>query len=242
MKLKIAHLYPELLNIYADRGNIITLCRRCQWRDIEVSVEGFSLGEEPRWSDYDLFYLSGGQDREQNLVCRDLASKGSGLIGSVEEDAVLLSICGGYQLLGEFYRAADGSQMDGVGLFKAHTIAGKDRFIGNEAIETEITGAPLLLAGFENHGGRTYLDKGQLPLGRVISGNGNNGSDGYEGIVYKNAIGTYLHGPLLPKNTVFTDHLIKLALGRRSGEGIELNPLDDNIEKAALQAALGLAP
>jgi CobQ-like glutamine amidotransferase family enzyme len=242
LELKIAHLYPELLNIYADRGNIITLCQRCLWRGIDASVEGFTLGEEPGWDEFDLFYLSGGQDREQNLVCRDLASKGVGLIDAVEGGAVMLSICGGYQLLGDFYRAADGSEMEGVGLFKAHTIAGNDRFIGNEVIETEITGRKLRLAGFENHGGRTYLDTGQKPLGGVISGHGNNGSDGFEGVIYKNAIGTYLHGPLLPKNTVFTDFLIKRALGKRFGQDLELEPLDDQIEEAALQVALGLAP
>lgn len=242
MNLRIAHLYPELLNIYADRGNIIALTQRCGWRGIAASVEGFTLGQDPPWNEFDLFYLSGGQDREQNLVCRDLVLKGAGLIEAVEGGSVLLSICGGYQLLGDFYRAADGTEMQGVGLFKAHTIAGKDRFIGNEVIETELTGSPLRLAGFENHGGRTYLDAGQQPLGRVISGHGNNSSDGYEGIIYKNAIGTYLHGPLLPKNTTFTDYLIKQALGRKSNGLLELTPLDDAIEESALGVALELEP
>lgn len=240
VKLRIAHLYPDLLNIYADRGNIIALRRRCRWRGIDVVVDGFTLGEEPAWSDYDFFYLSGGQDREQNLVCGDLQQKGAGLKEAVESGAVLLSICGGYQLLGEYYRAADGGTMAGVGLFRARTVAGRDRCIGNVVIETTVTGSPLRLAGFENHAGRTWLDEGQEPLGRVITGHGNNDQDGGEGIIYRNAIGTYLHGPLLPKNTAFTDHLLRLALEHRYGEGVALAPLDDSLEEAARRAALSL--
>ncbi len=228
MELRISHLYPDLLNIYADRGNIITLVRRCRWRGIAVRVEGFGLGEEPDWHAYDFFYISGGQDREQNLVCRDLAAKGAGLVEAVQAGAVLLAICGGYQLLGEYYRDAGGGELEGVGLFSAHTIAGEGRFIGNEVIETEFTGAPLRIAGFENHGGRTWLGEDTRPLGRVIRGHGNNGEDGGEGAVRGNAVGTYLHGPLLPKNTAFTDELIRRALAH-AGADTELAPLDDAI-------------
>jgi CobQ-like glutamine amidotransferase family enzyme len=241
-ELRIAHLYPDLLNIYADRGNIIALSRRCQWRGIRARVDGFGLGQEPKWDAYDIFYISGGQDREQNLVCRDLAGKAQGLIDAVEEDAVLLAICGGYQLLGDYYRAADGGTMEGVGLFRAHTTAGSGRLIGNVVIEASPGGVSMVLAGFENHAGRTCLDTGQRPLGRVLSGHGNNGNDGGEGIIYRNAVGTYLHGPLLPKNTAFTDFMLAQALRHRYGAEAELEPLDDTIEEEALRRAAALSP
>lgn len=238
MEIKIAHLYANLMNIYADRGNIIALNRRCGWRGIETSVDEFGLGEAPAWADYDFFYLGGGQDREQLLVCRDLYGKGAGLIEAVEGGAVLLSICGGYQLLGDYYRTGAGETMEGVGLFKAHTVAGNRRLIGNVVVESHVGGLGMILAGFENHSGKTYLDEGQKPLGRVVTGYGNNASDRTEGIIYKNAIGTYMHGPLLPKNAAFTDYLIRRALGRRSGSEVALEPLESNFEDAAHRVAV----
>ncbi len=240
MEVRIAHLYPNLLNIYADRGNITALRQRCIWRHIDVSIHEFTLGEEPDWDAYDLFYISGGQDREQNLVCSDLSLKSSGLKDAVEGDAVLLSICGGYQLLGDYYRAADGNTIEGIGLFRARTIAGSKRLIGNVVIESLLDGGRLSLAGFENHAGRTYLDHGQEPLGRVVTGYGNNSEDGGEGIVYRNAIGTYMHGPLLPKNTAFADYLLRKALEHHHGEPVELESLDDSVEAHALAVALKL--
>lgn len=240
MEVRIAHLYPNLLNIYADRGNIIALQQRCRWRGIGVTVDEFSIGQEPDWHGYDFFYISGGQDREQNLVSADLALKGQGLKEAVESDAVLLAICGGYQLLGDYYRAADGSTIEGIGLFRAHTLAGNKRLIGNVVIESRLGGRTVMLAGFENHAGRTWLDSGQQPLGRVKTGNGNNAQDGTEGIIYRNAIGTYLHGPLLPKNTAFTDHLLARSLEHHHGGEVELEPLDDIIEEEARAVALRL--
>lgn len=237
MEVKVAHLYANLMNIYADRGNIIALGRRCGWRGIDVDVDEFGLGETPVWADYDFFYLGGGQDREQLLVCRDLSGKGAGLIEAVEGGAVLLSICGGYQLLGDYYRTGAGETMEGVGLFKAHTVAGNRRLIGNVVVESHVGGLEMTLAGFENHSGKTYLDEGQKPLGRVVTGYGNNAGDRTEGIVYKNAIGTYLHGPLLPKNALFTDCLIEEALRRRYGTDVELEPLESNFEDAAHRVA-----
>lgn len=240
MEMRIAHLYPNLLNIYADRGNIIALRQRCLWRGIEVRVDEFTIGDEPDWGEYNFFYISGGQDREQNLVCRDLSLKGDGLKDAVEADAVLLSICGGYQLLGDYYRAIDGGTMAGIGLFHAHTLAGRKRLIGNVVIESRLGDRSVILAGFENHAGRTYLDSGQQPLGRVKTGNGNNSEDGGEGIVYRNAFGTYMHGPLLPKNTAFTDFLIRKALEHHHGGDVRLEPLDDSVEEEARAVALRL--
>ncbi len=245
MEVRIAHLYPSLMNIYADRGNIITLAMRCAWRGIEVLVDEFGIGETPSWDDYDFYYLGGGQDREQQLVCRDLAAKREGLAEAVERGAVLLSICGGYQLLGDYYRTGAGETMEGIGLFRAHTVAGRRRCIGNIVVEADIGGSRLVLAGFENHSGKTFLDPGQQALGRVLTGFGNNAEDGLEGIVYRNAIGTYMHGPLLPKNPGLTDWLLARSLEHRQGQAIgkasPLPALDDSLEEAAHAVALRIS-
>lgn len=242
MELRIAHLYPDLMNIYADRGNIIALGRQCAWRGIDIRVDGFGPGDSPDWTGYDFFYLGGGQDRDQRLVCEDLRSKGSGLLEAIEAGAVLLSVCGGYQLLGDYYRTGDGGTMTGVGLFRAHTIAGSRRCIGNVVVRSDIGGRDLLLAGFENHAGKTYLEAGQKPLGRVITGHGNNSEDGTEGIIYRNAVGTYLHGPLLPKNAALTEYLLLQALRHRYGEGVEaLEPVDHTLEDEAHRVAVRVA-
>ena len=240
MELRLCHLYAGLLNIYGDRGNIIVLRERCAARGIELAVEELGPGDRLQPAAYDLFFLGGAQDREQRLVARDLAlQKGPALREAAEEGAVVLAVCGGYQLLGRFYRSAEGEELPGLGLFDAWTVhpgPGARRFIGNVAVRWQ--GGTLV--GFENHGGRTYLGPAASPLGRVLAGFGNNGQDGGEGAVYKNAFGTYLHGPLLPKNPHFADHLIALALARRYGEA-RLSPLEDALAWAAHRRALRLA-
>lgn len=238
MGIRLAHLYPDLLNIYADRGNILCLERQCEWRGVDFQVDGFGIGQTPDWSAFDMIYLGGGQDREQALVFEDLLGKGPGLAEAVERGAVLLAVCGGYQLLGRYYRTADGQTMDGVGLFKAYTEAGTKRCIGNVVIESELGGRRLEIVGFENHSGRTFLEEGQQPLGRVTSGFGNNAEDGTEGIIYRNAIGTYLHGPLLPKNAKLTDYLLERCLKNRYGEEAVLPTLDHSMEDAAHKVAV----
>jgi|SRR5579875_7438 len=237
-RLRVCALYPELLNIYADRGNLLVLQRRCLWRGIDFSLQSASLGE-PLPAHCNLYYIGGGQDRDQLLCARDLAQgKGRALREAVAEGAAVLAVCGGYQLLGRGYRLADGRELEGVGLFAAFTVQEGPRLIGNIAIETVGALAGRRLAGFENHGGRTRLDPGQQPLGRVIRGHGNDGASGYEGAVTNNAFGTYLHGPLLPKNHWFADELIARALGIDRGE---LPPLEDRLEAEAHRAALRAA-
>ncbi|QGP93090.1 Cobyric acid synthase [Neomoorella glycerini] len=234
MKLRLCHLYPELLNLYGDRGNVLILRRRAEWRGIEVEVTRISLGDKLDPKDYDLFFLGGGPDQEQGVASADLVAKGPWLKEAVEAGAALMAICGGYQLLGEYYRTSTGETLPGVGLFAAYTEAGNKRLKGNIAIQVEELGTDRPVIGFENHGGRTFL-KGARPLGRVIYGDGNNGTDQTEGARYRNAIGTYLHGPLLSKNPHLADYLLRLALQRRYGE-VELPPLDDTLELAVNQS------
>lgn len=240
LRLRIAHLYPRLMNIYGDRGNILCLVRRCRERDIEVEVTELSLGDPFDARAHDLIFVGGAQDREQRRVAEDLRSvKGEAIREAVETGVTLLAVCGGYQLCGRFYREASGAELEGLGIFDSWTEhPGPDarRLIGNVVAEWE--GGTLV--GFENHGGRTYLGSGAQPLARVRSGLGNNGRDGTEGARYRNAFGTYLHGSLLPKNPRFADRLIELALARAHGDGVRLAPLDDRLEEAAHQAALRL--
>ena len=240
MKLRIAHLYPRLMNIYGDRGNILCLTRRCRARDIDVEVTELGLRDALDPDAHDLIFIGGAQDREQRRVADDLRLvKGEALHAAVEADVVALAVCGGYQLFGRFYRDADGAELEGLGIFDLHTEhpgASASRLIGNVVADWE--GGTL--AGFENHGGRTYLGSGAKALARVRSGSGNNGKDGTEGARHRNAFGTYLHGSLLPKNPRFADHLLELALRRSHGAGIRLAPLADRIEEAAHQAALRL--
>ena len=234
MKLVIGHLYPEYLNIYADRGNIAVLGRRTAWRDIELDYRTIALGDVVRPGEHDLYYVGGGQDREQALIAPDLAAKGPALIEAVEAGAAFLAVCGGYQLLGRFYRDRSGAELPGIGLLPHHTVASERRMIGDVLLECELdAGDPRTLAGFENHAGRTYLDEGAEPLGRVVSGFGNNGKDGFEGCRVAGAVGTYLHGPLLPRNPWLADWLIACALARRLGEPPQLDPLGDELEAAA---------
>ena len=227
--LRVCGLYPELMNIYADRGNIAVLRARCEWRGLGFELEASSLRDPLDPDAHDLFYIGGGQDRDQAAVAHDMAAtKRAALHAAAERGAVVLAVCGGYQLLGHFYELG-GEQLPGVGLVDLRTVREEGpRLIGNCAIEADLGGGPRVIAGFENHGGRTYLGQDERPLGRVLAGHGNNGRDGFEGVHRHNVIGTYLHGPLLPKNVWLADRLIELALG------IELEPLAcDSVEDAA---------
>jgi lipid II isoglutaminyl synthase (glutamine-hydrolysing) len=233
-ELRVCALYPDLMNIYADRGNLLVLERRCRWRGLGFSVTASGLGDRLDPDGADLFYLGGGQDRDQKLCALDLAEvKRDALHAAAERGAVIMAVCGGYQLLGHSYQLGE-ETLPGIGLVDLVTVRSDEpRLIGNVAIEVELEpGAPRVLAGFENHGGRTRLGPSETPLGRVLEGYGNNGRDGYEGVRRGNVIGTYLHGPLLPKNVWFADWLIHAALARR--ERLDpLEPLDDRLEAAA---------
>ena len=238
MELRLVALYPEQMNIYADRGNILFLRRRCEWRGIRFTYEAAGAGEAVDPASCDLIYVGGGQDRDQRLVARDLvATKRAALASAVDDGVVLLAVCGGYQLLGHGYRL-DEERIEGLGLADLETVREPGpRLIGNVEIEVDLGTGPRLLAGFENHGGRTYLGDGAESLGRVIRGFGNNGKDGLEGVRRANMLGTYLHGPLLPKNAWLADRLIQLALARRAGAEPVLEPLDDALESAAHESA-----
>ena len=234
--LRVCALYPDLMNIYADRGNLIVLERRCAWRGIGFQLSSSGLGEPLDAEQHDLFYIGGGQDRDQRLCAEDLiATKREALHAAAARDAVVLGVCGGYQLLGHSYTLGE-EEIPGVGLLDVRTVREDGpRLIGNVAIEVVLEGgSDRVLAGFENHGGRTSLDAGQAPLGRVLHGNGNDGRSGFEGARRGNTIGTYLHGPLLPKNVWFADWLIARALGIAEDE---LAPLDDELEREAHLAA-----
>jgi len=234
LRLTLVHLYPELMNVYGDRGNIIALSRRCAWRGIELDVQPVSLDDRLNGKASDLIFFGGGQDREQAVVSPDFVErKGDQIREAVEDGAVLLSVCGGYQLLGHTYTTFDGRELAGVGVFDVRSVPGDRRAIGNVVIETDLDGTRRTLVGFENHSGRTYLGPGCRPLGLVLSGGGNNGEDGTEGAVYRNAFGSYLHGSLLPKNPWFADLLIERALRRRYGPDATLAPLDDGLELQA---------
>jgi CobQ-like glutamine amidotransferase family enzyme len=244
MEFRVLSLYPEQMNIYADRGNILFLQRRCEWRGIAFKWEGAGPGESVDPAAHDLFYIGGGQDRDQRVVAADMVeTKRTALTAAVDDGAPLLAVCGGYQLLGESYQLGE-ETLPGLGLADLRTVREEGpRLIGNVAIETELGGEKRLLAGFENHGGRTYLGPGARPLGRVVKGHGygNNGGDGLEGVWRDNMVGTYLHGPLLPKNAWLADHLIELALERRYGERPSLAPLPDVLERAAHASARAAA-
>ena len=231
--LTIGWLYPDLMNIYGDRGNILTLQKRAEWRGLKATVKEIQRGKVQSLDDIDVFFFGGGQDREQALIYDDLkAYKQDRLQDAVDSGAKVLAVCGGYQLLGHYYQTADGERYDGIGMIDVTTQAGKRRFIGDVVIEAEIPGlSPGTLVGFENHSGRTFLGGKAAPLGKVIRGNGNNGADKTEGVVQGNVIGTYLHGSLLPKNPQLADYLISAALSRRSAGA--LSPLDDSAELAA---------
>jgi lipid II isoglutaminyl synthase (glutamine-hydrolysing) len=234
VKVVVGHLYPDYLNIYADRGNIAVFARRADWRGMELEVAEIGPEDDLRLGAYDLLYIGGGQDREQALIAPDLAAKGEDIKAAVDAGAALLAVCGGYQLLGRFYRDRSGDELPGVGLFPLHTVAGERRMIGDVLLECRFdSGPPRTLAGFENHAGHTYLDEGAEPLGRVVAGFGNDGESGYEGCRVGRALGTYLHGPLLPRNPWLADWLLEQALAHRLGEPPALEPLADDLEIAA---------
>jgi lipid II isoglutaminyl synthase (glutamine-hydrolysing) len=235
MKVRIGHLYPDYLNIYADRGNIAVFQRRAAWRGIELSVEAIGAGDAVEPGGHDLYYVGGGQDREQALIAPDLAAKGPALSEAIAAGAAVLAVCGGYQLLGAFYRDVSGADQPGAGVLPLYTVAGQTRMIGDCLLECEVEpGVRRTLAGFENHAGRTYLDEGARALGRVVAGFGNDGESGYEGCLAGRAVGTYLHGPLLPRNPWLADWLLAQALGHAAGgDAPELEPLPDGLEERA---------
>ncbi|MCL5781515.1 MAG: glutamine amidotransferase [Firmicutes bacterium] len=231
--LKVCHLYPDLLNLYGDRGNVIAFAQRCRWRGMPVEVLEVNVGQQVNFDDIDFLFLGGGSDREQNLMAEDLLKRKDALRQAIEKGLVVLAICGGYQMLGQYYLTHEGQQIPGLGILGLHTRAGHKRLIGNIVIEVNIDGEPVKVVGFENHSGQTFI--GNLnPLGKVLAGFGNNGQDGFEGVRYKNVFCSYLHGPLLPKNNQLTDLLIGLALERRSAK-TELKPLNDELEEAAVK-------
>ncbi len=231
MQLRLAYFYPTLMNLYGDRGNVQTLALRCHWRGIDLSITEIGIGDKISLTDFDLVFFGGGQDKEQQKIGQDLVKKKAmDLRDAIEDGLVILTVCGGFQLFGEYYRPLEGPVLEGISIFDARTEGGKWRAIGNILIQAELNdGGNTILIGFENHSGRTFLGPGCKPLGKVLKGFGNNEKDSTEGARYLNCFGTYLHGPLLPKNPALADYLIELALKRRYGLG-ELSPLDDFLE------------
>lgn len=241
MKIAVAHLYPDYLNIYADRGNIAVFDRRARLRGHELQVTGVEPGEPIELGAFDLVYIGGGQDREQALVAPDLERRGGELRTAVEAGVGVLAVCGGYQLLGRGYRGRNGSWLAGAGVFPLETVAGEKRLIGDVLLDVDLGGGVTTqVAGFENHAGRTMLDDGATPFGRVVSGHGNDGASGFEGCRVAGAIGTYLHGPLLPRNPVLADWLLARALAHAGSTG-DLEPLDDDLELLAHGVSAGRA-
>jgi lipid II isoglutaminyl synthase (glutamine-hydrolysing) len=238
MRIRVGHLYPDYLNIYADRGNIAVLAARAAARGHELALTAVGL-DDPVPDGIDLFYVGGGQDREQELVAPDLAAKGAALHAAAAAGAVFLAVCGGYQLLGGSYRDRSGTELPGIGLLPLQTVAGEQRMIGDVLLQCSFAGETL--AGFENHAGRTILAEGAEPLGRVLFGFGNDGVSGFEGCRAGRIYGTYLHGPLLPRNPWFADRLLAEALAHGTGEEVVLEPLADRLELAAHAVAAARA-
>ena len=231
MELNICHLYPDILNLYGDRGNIITMKRRLEGRGIKVNIDECSIGQPLNADKYDIFFIGGGQDFEQEVLLRELSSgKAQDIRTAVEEEKTFLAICGGYQMLGEYYKTWDGVQLDFIGAIGVHTIGAKERMIGNYMFRTTPESGDTVVVGFENHSGKTYLSEQVAPLGMMLSGNGNNGEDKTEGARYKNVFGTYSHGSLLPKNPVLCDFILQTALNHRYDGAEPLAPLDDTLE------------
>ncbi|MDK2809518.1 MAG: hypothetical protein PWR27_227 [Petroclostridium sp.] len=228
-KLTIGHLYPDLLNLYGDRGNIIAMKKRCEWRGIDVEIKEFKLHDDIDFGTLNIVFLGGGSDREQLLVCNRLKEIKADINRYVDDNGVIVAICGGYQLLGHYYKLKN-ETIEGLSVLDIYTEIGNTRLIGNVVIECNFLGEPVKVVGFENHGGRTHINAHQ-PFGSVKYGYGNNGIDGYEGVIYKNVIGTYLHGPLFPKNPTLTDFILSKALKRAYPNTFtRLQPLDDSVE------------
>ena len=240
--VRLCHLYPDEMNIYADRGNIAVLQRRLEWRGMGLAVTHCGPGAALDPAQHDLIYLGGGQDRDQAMVADDLArTKGAAIRSAVEDGVVFLAVCGGYQLAGHGYTGIDGSRMPGIAVLDADTVAGATRLIGDVLIEATLDGEHHQVAGFENHAGRTELGSGAQPFGTVLAGSGNNGVAGHEGCTRLHAIGTYLHGPLLPRNPWLADRILMWALEHRTSTRPALAPLDDTLEDAAHQVSVGRA-
>ncbi len=230
MELRICHLYPDILNLYGDLGNVLCLRKRLEWRGIESSVTRVPLGSPLRLGDYDLVFAGGGQDFEHELLSAEL-KRGSGreICAAVEDGLCFLTVCGGYQMLGRSFKTAEGKSYDFAGALDLYTVAAKERMTGDYKFRCSDDASGSIVVGFENHSGKTYLASSLSPLGTVLSGHGNNGEDGSEGVHYKNSFGTYSHGPLLPKNPELCDFILRCALERRYGKA-ELSPLDDRVE------------
>ena len=230
MELKICHMYPDVLNLYGDRGNVMCMTKRLQWRGIEASVSKLPIGAGKSLSGFDLVFIGGGQDFEQQVLLEDLhRGKDREIISAIEDGVTFLTICGGFQMLGSYYETYDGKRCDFIGALDLCTIGSKTRMIGNYKFRCGPDAGGSVVVGFENHSGKTRLGSGVSPLGTVLAGYGNNGEDKTEGVHYKNVFGTYSHGPLLPKNPEFCDFLLKTALERKYGRA-ELAPLDDKAE------------
>lgn len=238
--INIYHLYPAHLNLYGDRGNLLALKRRAEWRDIKLEVIAVEPGGKIDFSACDLLFMGGGQDSDQKLVAADLKKRSNEMRTAVEKGMVVFAVCGSYQLLGRYYKSAGGEIINGLDVIDLYTEAGEKRLIGNAVIECQLWDLPKTLVGFENHAGKTFLGPSVEPLGKVLNGYGNNGLDKKEGAIYKNVIGTYLHGSLLPKNPWFTDYLLQKALKYR-GQDQELRDLDDSLEIQAHETAIMLA-
>lgn len=239
MELNICHLYPEVLNLYGDRGNIRCLSRRLSWRGIDCHVDELKIGEKKDLTAYDLFFIGGGQDFEQEVLLGDLNSgKGADIKAAVEDGKTFLCICGGYQMMGHYYQTHDGVKCEFLGAVDFHTVGSDTRMIENYAFHLGEESGAGTVVGFENHSGKTYLGDGVRPLGTILKGCGNNGEDGTEGVRYRNVFGTYSHGPVLPKNPEFADFLLKTALQRRYGKEIVLDPLSDGFENLAHDSVL----
>lgn len=233
MELNICHLYPDVLNLYGDRGNVMCMKNRLEWRGIDVKISRLGLGSPVSLGGYDLVFIGGGQDFEQQVLLDDLHRGRDREIKAAIEDGVnFLTVCGGYQMLGSYYETFDGKRCDFIGALDLYTVGAKKRMIGNYKFKLGQSSSGSVVVGFENHSGKTWLGSGVEPLGKVLTGFGNNGKDGTEGVHYKNVFGTYSHGPLLPKNPAFCDHLLQTALERKYGKA-ELAPLDDELELLA---------
>lgn len=239
LKLKLVHLYPLFLNLYGDAGNILTLKKRCEWRGIDLEIEHINIDDKIE-EGTDIYFIGGGQDRQQVEVSEELQKHKSILTAEYHNNAVFLGICGGYQLMGEYYQPHDAKRLEGIGLLDVYTVAGSTRFIGNVTAEVNYL-MPTTIVGFENHSGLTYLNTDNndtKPMATIMTGKGNNGQDKTEGARSRNAFGTYLHGSFLPKNPHFADYLIKLALRKRYNDEFELEPLDDSLEFNAHNSVL----
>ena len=238
MELRICHLYPEVLNLYGDRGNILCMEKRLSWRGIDCTVSKVGIGDQDDLSGYDLFFIGGGQDFEQEVLLSDLKKgKADNIRAAVEDGKTFLCICGGYQMMGHYYETFEGVKCEFLGAVDFVTIGGRQRMIGNYAFELGSESGGSTVVGFENHSGRTRLGEGVQPLGHILKGYGNNGEDGTEGVRYRNVFGSYSHGPVLPKNPSFCDYLLTCALQRRYGSA-ELAPLDDGFENLAHETVL----